>query len=77
MNHNIILKGGWQMKIIGYEPSESKPPFKVDRWYDRHTKSWVVQLKDEDGNQIGNATYLGVKQQAITEENRMKIEHNL
>lgn len=65
------------MKIDGYEHTEPKPPYKVDRWYDRHTKSWVVQLKDEDGNQIGNATYLGLKHQAITEENRMKKEYNL
>lgn len=31
----------------------------VDTWYDRHTRSWVVQLKDRDGNQIGDAEYVG------------------
>lgn len=33
----------------------------IDTWYDRHTRSWVVQLKDREGNQIGEAEYVGNK----------------
>jgi hypothetical protein len=31
----------------------------VDRWYDKHSRNWVVQLKDRNGNQIGSADYVG------------------
>lgn len=33
----------------------------LDQWYDRHTRSWVIQLKDAEGNQIGEADYSGTK----------------
>jgi len=33
----------------------------VDAWYHRPSRSWVVQLKDAEGNQIGNAEYSGNK----------------
>lgn len=32
----------------------------IDVWYDRHTRSYVIQLK-KDGNQIGDAIYIGSK----------------
>lgn len=35
--------------------------YKRDLWYDRHTRSWVAQLKDSDGNQVGDAEYTGRK----------------
>ncbi|HWX29570.1 MAG TPA: hypothetical protein VNZ53_19260 [Steroidobacteraceae bacterium] len=31
----------------------------VQTWYDPHTHSWVVQTKDEQGNQILDADYVG------------------
>ena len=34
---------------------------KVVWWYDRSTKSWIVQTLDQDGNQIGDADYCGYK----------------
>lgn len=34
---------------------------KIDSWYDRHTRSWVIQKKDAEGNQIGAADYAGTK----------------
>jgi hypothetical protein len=40
------------------------PIFIIVRWYDRETKSWVVQLKDLDENQIGDAVYVGSKAEA-------------
>lgn len=36
----------------------------VDMWYDRQTRSWVVQKKDAEGNQIGDAYYTGSKSDA-------------
>ena len=42
----------------------------IEKWYDQHTKSYVIQKKDKDGNQIGEAIYCGNKEEAvsITEE---------
>ena len=34
-------------------------PHHVDMWYDRNTKSWVIQLKNKDNYQIGDAEYVG------------------
>lgn len=31
----------------------------VETWYDKPTRSWVSQIKDTNGNQIGDAEYTG------------------
>jgi len=31
----------------------------VETWYDKPTRSWVSQIKDANGNQIGSAEYTG------------------
>ena len=36
----------------------------IDKWYDKFTKSWVVQLKDENDYQIGDAIYVYSKREA-------------
>lgn len=36
-------------------------PHHTDRWYNRHEKSWVVQLKDKYDNQIDGAVYVHSK----------------
>ena len=33
----------------------------IETWYDRHTRSWVSQLKDREGSQLGDAEYSGTK----------------
>ena len=38
---------------------------KVIMWYDRYTKSWVVQVKDENDNQIGTADYVYSRREAV------------
>jgi len=38
---------------------------KVIMWYDRYTKSWVVQVKDENDNQIGTADYVYSRKEAV------------
>jgi len=37
----------------------------VDYWYDSHTKSWVVQRKNNRGDQIGSADYVYSKEEAL------------
>jgi hypothetical protein len=45
------------------------PPGKlrVEKWYDRQTRSWVIQTKDSSGNQVGEATYVHSKREANIE----------
>jgi hypothetical protein len=35
--------------------------YSIKTWHDKHTKSWITQIKDEQGNQIGEAAYDGNK----------------
>jgi hypothetical protein len=50
------------------------PAIRTDRWYDRRIRSWVVQAKDADDNQIGDAVYLASEREAIAEERQMKLD---
>lgn len=38
---------------------------KVEHWYDSNTKSWVVQRKNNRGDQIGNSDYVGSEREAL------------
>jgi len=38
---------------------------KIEYWYDKYTKSWVVRKIDFEGNQIGNAYYVYSKREAL------------
>jgi hypothetical protein len=68
------------MRLIGFnrEPEEGLyVPHKVDKWYNRSQKSWVVQLLDKYGNQIGEASYVGSKEEAVKEVEYLIKEHGL
>ena len=47
---------------------------KVDKWYDRKTRSWIIQTLDAEGNQIGDATYVGSRGEADREKVDRKRE---
>ena len=34
----------------------------IEYWYDRRTRSWVIQRMDKQRNQIGEAIYVGTKE---------------
>lgn len=36
----------------------------IERWYDRKSRSTVIQVLDANGDQIGDADYSGNKQSA-------------
>ena len=42
-------------------------PFSIDMWYSRSERSWVVRIKDEEGNQIGDAVYVYSKPEALNQ----------
>jgi hypothetical protein len=57
------------------EPDET--PAKIEKWYDRHTRSWVIQIKNKTNDQIGNAEYFGTKEGAENEYKRLKAAYNI
>jgi hypothetical protein len=40
------------------------PVATIERWYDRHSRNWVVQRKDAEGNETHSADYVGSKAEA-------------
>lgn len=56
--------------LLAQRREYSKVDCKLDRWYDRQTRSWVIQLLDPEGNQVGEAIYVASKKEAnqITKE---------
>lgn len=38
---------------------ELKKGYTIDSYYDKHTRSYITTLRDEEGNQIGDAFYCG------------------
>jgi len=61
---------------LNFQPFDEKPA-KIEKWYDRKTRSWVIELQNKEGFQLGNAEYVATKPEAIAEENRLKKEYNL
>lgn len=47
---------------------------RADRWYDKRSRNWIVQAKDADDNQVGEAVYVYTKREAIDEERRINRE---
>jgi len=45
----------------------NEKPFGIDMWYNRPERAWVVQVKDEEGTQIGDAAYRGSKPEALSQ----------
>ena len=52
-------------------------PHHVERWYDRQTRCWIVQLMSVDDFQICDAVYVHSKREAVNETARLHADHNL
>ncbi len=37
---------------------------RVEKWYDRRSRNWIVQKLDAEGNQVGDAGIVGTRQGA-------------
>lgn len=54
------------MKIEKHEvPEGFEVPTHIDMWYDRSLKLWTLQVKDKYDNQIGDASYITGKRNAL------------
>lgn len=62
----MIIKN--QTKI----PKNQNIPHHVDMWYDRHSRNWIVQLKDVYDNQIREAEYSHKKETAL--KNKLELQ---
>ncbi len=38
--------------------------FTVETWFDRSSRNWITQIKDLDGNQVGDAMFAGRRDSA-------------
>lgn len=54
--------------LIPAKPDFDSRPAKVERWYDRRTKCWVVTTTNAAGDQLGDATYVHSKREALLDE---------
>jgi hypothetical protein len=54
--------------MAGYDPNQPRDDkgkwTSEEKWYNRYEKSWVVQRKDAEGNQVGDADYVYTKREA-------------
>lgn len=48
--------------IVGYYNAARQTPTKVESWYDRSYRLWVVRLLDQNGFQIGSSSYVGTRE---------------
>lgn len=54
--------------VIGYEPKEENTVVDfIDYYYDPHIRLWTIQLRNSDGDQIGEAIYRYGKKDALKE----------
>lgn len=49
----------------------------IESWYDRKSRNWITQVKDHEGNQIGDAHYNGTKSGKQYSEKMLKKEHQI
>jgi len=60
-----------------YEYGDQVKTVWLDKWYDRHTRSWIIQLKDDNDYQIGDAIYCGNKDESIILYNDLLKEYGV
>lgn len=56
---------------------EEQVPFKIDTWYDRHERMWIVRILDYYGNQIGDAEYCFTKSERDYVIDTFKHDYNI
>lgn len=65
----ITLNGDWE----AFDETVAS----VDAWYDRHTRLWIIQLRNKDGYQVGDAVIVYGKADAMKRTAELKAEYGL
>lgn len=50
---------------------------KIEVWYDRHGRQWCIELLNKDGFQVGDAIYVGNKEDKDCEVKYLKELYQL
>ena len=65
-------------RVRGFEsPKFDEKIAYIDCWYDRHTRLWVLQKMNKEGFQIGDATYIYGKKDALAYKKQLEQEAGL
>lgn len=59
------------------EESEEKTAVKIEMWYDRSRREWVIYPVDEDGNQLAEARYGYGKAEAKEIKKDLEAEYGI
>lgn len=52
------------MRIVGWEPKEcDEQPSRIIYWHSKQDRAWVIQVLNQEGDQLGEATYVGHRDQ--------------
>ena len=63
---------------IEYEPNaEEAKAVAIEKWYDRHERSWVLYPVDTEGNQLASAIYVYSKTEANAIQKDLAAEYGL
>lgn len=47
---------------------------RIEQWWDRSSRNWVVQAKDAEGHQVGAASFCGTKDWADSDAHAMACD---
>ena len=62
---------------LGYESQFDETVVAIDAWYDRHSRSWCIQLLNKEGFQVGNAVWVGNRADKDAEVAWLKKQYNI
>ena len=63
---------------IEYIPQEEKAAaVKIEMWYDRSRRNWVLYPVDEEGNQLAEAMYGFGKAEAMEIKKELELEYGI
>ena len=67
-----------RIDLRNYQPQEfDEKVVKIEAWYDRHCRLWVIQKLNKEGFQIGDAVYLWGKKDAMEYKKELEKEFGL
>lgn len=69
-----------KLKVNGayYAPEEREAkPVKIEMWYDRSRKEWVLYPVDEEGNQLAAASYAFGKKDANETKKQLEADYGI
>ena len=69
-----IFLGG--VEVSGMEYEEHKA-VKIEMWYDRHRREWVLYPVDDEGNQLAEAMYGFGKKDALDTKRLLEEKYGL